>query len=178
MKIIFNCGIHRHKPIPADVYQVELLDISDKKVPTYNDKTKLETILSFQFTLLEGKDGETELRGRNIWRNYVPNYFYEGGKGKNVTMQIVEAILGRERTDEEVAYWGAENWNDLIGKQLRIVVEHSKGKDGKIWDNIKTFMVKKGDLAPLTEDEKEKARVKNKKDGEVVEEQVEIQLPE
>lgn len=162
-------------PIPADVYQVELLDISDKQAPTYNDKTKMETVLSFQFVLLEGKDGEKDLRGRNIWRNFVPNYFYEGNKGKNTTMQIVEAILGRERTIEEIAWWGIENWNDLLGKQLRVVIENTT-KDKKTYSNIKTFMKKKGDLTPLTEEEKEKAKVKKKEEEKAEKEEEEINI--
>jgi len=64
-----------YDPIPADVYQVELFDITHKETPQYKDKTKTEIVFDMQFTLLEGKDENgKDLRGRNIWRNFVPSY--------------------------------------------------------------------------------------------------------
>lgn len=147
------------KPIPEDVYQVEFLDVKSRQAKAYNDPSREETVLDFQFVLLEGKDGVEELRGRNVWRNFVPTYFYEGNKGKNVAIQISEALLGRVLTDEEEATWDGAKWNSLIGTQLRVVIENTT-KDTKTYSNIKSFLPKRQDLAPLTAEEKEKATVK------------------
>ena len=127
-------------PMPPDIYQVQLIDMYDKLVPEYDDKTKFETVFSFYFVLLEGTSTDLkEARGRIIPRNFVPNYFYEGKKGKNVTMQIVEALLGREQTDKEEAYWDAKNWNEFSGKQLRVLIENNT-KDGTTYSNIAKFL--------------------------------------
>lgn len=140
-------------PLQPDVYQVQLVDICDKLVPEYNDKTKLETVFSFYFVLLEGIATDLkEARGRILTRNFVPNYFYEGKKGKNVTMQIVEALLGREQTAKEEAYWDATNWNNFIGSQARVLIENTT-KDGVTYSNIKSFLPKKELMAGLTEKE-------------------------
>ena len=55
-----------YPPVPEDIYQVELLDISSKWVDKYKADGK-EMKFSFQFTILAGKDKEgKDLRGRNI----------------------------------------------------------------------------------------------------------------
>jgi len=141
-------------PLSQDVYQVQLVDISDKLVPEYNDKTKMETVLSFYFVVLEGKATDLkDARGRILARNFVPNYFYEGKNGKNITMQIVEAILGRERTEEEEAFWGSKEWTDLIGKQCRVLIENKEGKDKTVYSNIKSLLPAKQNEAELTDEE-------------------------
>ena len=140
-------------PMPPDIYQVQLIDMYDKLVPEYDDKTKFETVFSFYFVLLEGTSTDLkEARGRIIPRNFVPNYFYEGKKGKNVTMQIVEALLGREQTDKEEAYWDAKNWNEFSGKQLRVLIENNT-KDGTTYSNIAKFLPAKEDMEELNEKE-------------------------
>ena len=145
------------QPIPEDVYQVELFDITDRRVPQYKDKTQTETILDFQFVLLEGiRQDLSKLRGISIPRNFVPNYFYEGKNGKNVTMQIAEAITGRQLSDEEYAMWGTTAWENCIGKQLRIVTVNNT-KDDKTYSNIKTFLPIKNEMEGLTKDERNKA---------------------
>lgn len=146
-----------YPPLPEDMYQVELLDITAKQVPAYKDKGKTETVLSFQFTLLEG-----ELRGRNIWRNYVPAALWSGKKGKNVLWQIIEAIIMRNLRPEEVDTMDAEFLNKLIGYQCRIVVKNSQ--DGETtYNNIDSFLPKKTSLTKLTDEEREAARVKTDK---------------
>lgn len=146
-----------YDPIPADVYQVELVDITLKTALSY-DKTRDEKVMDFQFTLLEGKDGEKELRGRNVWRNFVPTFFYSGRKGDNVAMQIAQAFIGRKLTMEDVN-WSAKEWNSLIGKQCRVVIENTT-KDDKTYSNIKSFLPARGVLPALTADELESVKVK------------------
>jgi hypothetical protein len=157
-----------YDPIPSDVYQVEVLDINEKTVPQYKDKTKNEQVLEFQFTLLEGNDKGKDLRGRNLWRNYVPTYLYIGKNGKNVLYQIIEAIFNREISPDEKACMDRDFINSLIGRQCRVLVENST-KDNKTFSNIKSFLTIKSLLTPLTAEEKEKAAVK-KKDEEEIEE--------
>lgn len=159
------------EPLPEDVYQVELLDVSSQEKPTYetrnlpSDKQKLETVLNFQFTLLEGKDGEKELRGRNVWANFVPPYFYVSKKnGKNKLYKIVEGLIGHEITEQEYIEMSMDAslfLNNLVGKQCRVVIEHKQSGE-KIFANITNYMKVNSLLSGLTEEEKEKAKVKPK----------------
>lgn len=152
-----------YSPIPENVYQCELLDINMEEKPKYKKPEEVENVLAFQFTLLAGKDKDgTSLRGRNIWRNFVPTYLYAGSKGKNVLWQIIEALLGRELTLEEQAKLDTTKLNKLIGKQCRVVVKNNR-KDDKIYSNIDTFMIIEESMQPLNEEEQEKARVKTEK---------------
>lgn len=166
-----------YPPLPEDVYQVELLDITAKENETYDsrmrnavDKT-FETVLSFQFTLLEGTEGEESLRGRNVWQNFVPTVLYIGKNGKNGLYKIIEALLQRELTPAEEA-GGVDGafLNALIGKQCRIGTKHKASKKDatKIFDNIESYYPIKEELTALNAEEKEEARVKEK-DGEAKE---------
>lgn len=147
------------EPLPEDVYQVELLDIELQEKPSYNDKSVMEKVLSFQFVVLD--QDERELRGRSIWRNFVPTFLYISSKhGKNALYQITEAIIKKELTEEQKATFGSDYINKLIGYQCRVTVKNKEGKEGKVFSNIETFLPVKTKLPALTEEEKEKARVK------------------
>lgn len=148
--------------IPEDVYQVELLDIEMKDAV---DKETKETynVLSFQFVIVE----EGRYRGLSLWRNYVPTTLYISKKGKNVLFQIIEAMIGRELTNEEYHTMDSDKINRLVGYQCRVTTKNKKTDDGE-YSNIDSFLVKKSSLKSLTDEEKEKARVKTKKN--VVEE--------
>jgi len=151
-----------YPPLPEDMYQVELLDITSDWKPKYKKPDETELKLSFQFTLLDGKDKDGEsLRGRNIWRNFVPTYLYIGKKGKNVLYEILEALLGHELSPEEEATMDEEFLNGLVGKQCRVMVKNKK-KDDAIYSNIDGFLNATKKLKALTDEEKENARVKNK----------------
>jgi len=162
-----------YAPLPKNVYQVELLDINSEEKATYDTRLKpaeeqeMETTLKFQYTLLAGKDKETELRGRNVWVNFIPTYLYVGKKnGKNKLYQITEAFLGRELTQEEEA--GGVNGkflNSLIGKQCRVGVEPTT-KGDNTYDTVTGYFVSEEDKEALTQEEKEKATVKPKDDDE------------
>jgi hypothetical protein len=159
-----------YPPLPEKIYQVELLDITMEKRATYDTRLKpdnekeYENVLSFQFTLLNGKDKEGKaLRGRNIWENFVPMYLYIGKNGKNKLYRITEAILGHELTPEEQAIMDTQFLNGLISEQCQVVVKNER-KGDKIYDRIESFVASdNNDLEGLNEEEKENARVKVKK---------------
>lgn len=162
--------------LPENIYQVQLLDITSKEEEEYNSKKDktipaiMETILSFQYTLLNGTDSKQEkeedksLRGRNVWHNYVPTYLYIGKNGKNNLYKIVEALLGKELTQEEEAFGiDGKFLNELIGKQCRVGIKHKPSKDGsKVYDNIESYYAIENEATPLSDEEKDKARVKDK----------------
>jgi len=165
-----------YKPFPEDVYAVELLDVNSREVESYDSKEArkkdmhlepvMETVLDFQFVLLEGRDGETDLRGRNIFQNFVPTYLYISSKGKNKLYQITEALQGESLSQKQEAegITGAD-LNAFIGKQCRVGTVNKTSGD-KTYSNIDKFLFAKGEFAPLTAAEKDAARVKPKEDTE------------
>jgi len=160
-----------YPPLPKNIYQCELLDINSEERPSYETKDekkenqKIETVLNFQFTLLNGMDKGETLRGRNVWANFIPTYFYISKKsGENKTLRIVQALLGRTLNQQEEAegLTGAF-MNKLVGKQCRLGVEPKKSGD-KTFDNITDYYAIETEMQYLTAEEKEKAKVKKKDD--------------
>jgi len=162
-----------YPPLPKDVYQVELLDITAEKRPTYDTRNKsdeekvYETVFSFQFTLLEGRDESQQkdelknLRGRNVWANFVPSYLYISSKnGKNKLYRIIEALQGYEITQQQEAE-GVQGiyLNSLIGSQCRISVEPKQSGDST-FDNITDYLKANEQKTALTAEERENAKVK------------------
>ena len=173
-------------PIPADVYQVELADITAQRVETSDwkkgkrDVDQYENIYTFQFVLLQGEQNGKSLRGLSVWGNYVPSYFYISKKtGKNKLFKIVEALIGRELTmDEYMTGLTGEFLNSLIGKQCRVFIEHKKSeKNGNTYANPTNWLKVTELFNALTADEKEKAKPK-KQYGESVQNESVPQEPE
>lgn len=158
-----------YPPLPKDVYPVELLDISSEQKPTYDTRNKskeeqiMEIVLKFQFTVLKGKDGEENLRGRNVWDGFVSTYIYEGKKGKNKLFKIVEALVGHDLSQEEMAVCDSEFVNSLIGKHCRVMIEHNK-KDDVIYDNIANYLPANSEETHLTKEEIESATITKKEE--------------
>lgn len=155
-----------YSPLPEDVYQVELLDIHSEKKPTFDTRNKsdeekqYETVLNFQFVLLDGSEDGKSLRGRNLFENFVPVYLYISSKnGKNKLYKIVEALLGHELTLEEEAKLDGEFLNSLVGKQIRVGTKITT-KGDKTYSNIDKYLKANNQLPSLSDEEKENARVK------------------
>ncbi len=156
--------VKTYPPLPKNIYQAELLTV-DLKDATGRYAKEGDKNFVFQFTLLAGTDKEEELRGRNVWENFAQTCLYIGKNGKNTTWQIVEAFLRRELTPEEEANGlTGKLLNSFIGKQIKIFVDHKAGKDGKIYNKITSYISPDTKLTPLSEDEKEKAKVKPKEE--------------
>jgi hypothetical protein len=156
--------VKTYPPIPKNIYQAELLSI-DSKEATGKFSNPGDKNLVFQFTILSGKDKDQDLRGRNVWENFAQTSIYIGKNGKNTTWQIIEAFLGRELTPEEEA--GGINGkllNSFIGKQVKIFVDH-KLSNGKVYNRITSYITADEQLTPLTDEEKESAKVKVKKEA-------------
>jgi hypothetical protein len=152
-----------YPPLPKNVYQVELLEINLNDAKGKYAKPG-EKNFAFQFTLLAGKNKEVDLRGRNVWNNFVPTSLYVGKNGKNSLWQIIEAFLGRDLTQaEEAEGLNSKMLNNFIGKQIKIFVDHKLSGD-KIYNNITSYMPAENQLEPLTAEERDNATVKNKKE--------------
>lgn len=151
-----------YPPIPKNIYQAQIFDINLADAKGKYAKPG-EKVFVFQFTLLEGTDGNNELRGRNIWHNFVPTYLYIGKNGKNDLYRIIEAVNKKELSFEEEATFDKHYINALIGKQLRISIEPVRSGD-KVYDNVVDYFAINSKLPELTAEEKEKSVVKKKKE--------------
>jgi hypothetical protein len=151
-----------YPPIPENIYQAEILDVNLRDAQGKYAKAG-DKVYSFQFTLLKGKDKDgSDLRGRNLWANFVPNFLYVGKNGKNELYQISEAVLGHELTLQEEAELCPATINTFIGKQVRLAVKDKVSeKSGKVFSNIKTYYSYEDLMTGLNAEEKEKAKVKN-----------------
>jgi len=140
-----------------DVYQAQLLDIKAVENKKYKSN-EVETVFTFEFAVLNGKDVDgNEARTRLLAKNFVPTYLYISAKnGKNTLYKIVEALLGREITQEEEAggLTGAF-LNALIGEQVRLLLEKGQSKKdaNKFYSNITNFLPIETNCEPLTIDE-------------------------
>lgn len=166
--------IQAYPLLPKGIYQAELLDVKTHENETYNSKMgktngvkKYQTDLSWQFTILAGRDENQEkeemkeLRGRNAWENFGKSYFYIEKTGKNNLYRIVEAFLGRELNQEEEAKGIAgQLLNSFVGKQINLSIETKTSKKGKTFDNIIDYFKVNAELTPLTPEEREKATIK------------------
>lgn len=165
-----------YTPLPDDMYQVELLDIESKMNESFESKKAratnpalapvMEPILSFTFTVLDDSiivNGKAEnVRGRNIWMNFVHAYLYIGKSGKNDLYKIVEALQGSSLTQEQEAYGiSGTALNALIGKQCRVVTKQVT-KNGKTYMDVDNLLPAKAPLSPLTAQEKVDATPKPK----------------
>jgi len=158
-----------YEVLPENIYQVELLDVNLDRRPTYDTRLKpdsekeYESILNFQFTLLSGTANGKNLRGRNVWENFVPTYLYISKKnGKNKLYNVVEGLLGRGLTmAEEAEGITSDTINSLIGKQVRVGIKHNV-KGDKTYDRIEQYYPVEIPMDRLTSEEKEKATVKKK----------------
>lgn len=151
-----------YPPIPKDIYPVEIFDINVKDAKGQYAQQG-EKVFAFQFTILDGMDKDKSLRGRNVWDNFVPTYLYIGKSGKNKLYRIIESVLNREISPEEVATFDKAFLNKLIGEQLRVMIEPKKVGD-KTFDNITDYLVLNTKLNPLTNEEREKYKVKEKEE--------------
>lgn len=155
-------------PLPEDMYQVELFDIDMESVPDKNNPGQMQQVLKFQFVVLDDGEFEAEgqklkVRGRSIWRNFVPTYLWKKGNEKNALYQITKAIIMRDLTEAEIGNFTSDFINKLIGYQCRVTTLNVAGKGktaDQIYTNIDKFLPKKVTVAGLTQDEKEKARTK------------------
>lgn len=128
-----------YEAIPANVYQVQITDISDKLKAPYGKpfdipEEEKELFITFEFTILN----EGEYRGSKLWKDVRPVTPTppEGGGFKPSWMhRIVSAIIGHPMPFADAVNWTAEETNGLIGEQLRIVVTRVE-KGEKVYNNI------------------------------------------
>lgn len=137
--------------IPADMYQAQVTDITEKLKAPYGKpfdipEEEKEEFLSFEFTILD----EGEYRGRKLWKDLrpVPPTPPEGNFKPSLMFRVVSAIQGQPTVYANAVNWGGEETNALIGQQLRLIVTRTE-KGDKVYNNITEFLPVKQALEPV-----------------------------
>lgn len=160
----------KYDPIPADVYPAELLDIRAVQEESWDWKKGNRDVpqyilnFTFDFVLLGGEQKGKSLRGWRVSNRYIPTMLFVSKKhGKNKLFKIIEALIGRELTQAEyMAGLTAERINSLVGKQCRVLIEHTQKEDGNVFANATNWLPANSPLPALTVEEKEKVLAQNK----------------
>lgn len=132
-------------------YQVEIVDILDKKKPPYNEPSApaTEQFMAFSFAVL---NPDKDIRNRRLWsKDMRPHKPIKG----NDIYDIVCATLNKELTPEEGMKFSATDLNSLIGKQMVVMVNRHYGKikTDKQYNDIVNYMPIESELPPLTSEE-------------------------
>lgn len=127
-------------PIPADLYQVQIVDV-DTVTQMNPFKGKEEELLNYKFAILDDKkDNEgNELRGRFLWKRMSPTF-----SDRSWALKMVKAIWGDMSQDELKSF----DFNAPVGKQIKVMVEEkpSKSDNAIIYNNITSFVNAKTEL--------------------------------
>lgn len=129
------------EPLPADTYQVEIEDIELKKdQPVYMKPAEIEDRFSFKFKVVE----EGDWKNRYLWKEMRP-VMSAGSNGydPSILYQIFCAVNGikpGELTEDEVKLVGSDQINQMIGQQLRLVVNQKPNAKGEIKNKITGFL--------------------------------------
>lgn len=105
------------EPLPVGVYQVQVYDVNEVERNKYNSSEK-EKALNFQFVVLDEK-----YRGRYVWKTISPVYNegFEGGQ-PSWLYRLFKAV------GVELSLPSPEDINNLVGKQIKVVVQHKTSK--------------------------------------------------
>lgn len=151
-------------PFPADKYIVQISDVNtEEKTSPFTGE--LETLLNFEFTILDSKTFETPdktiegIRGRKLWKRMRPA-IADGTKGKASWLYKLCCAVEKKAGDIEYFKEMAENPDAMVGQQVCVMVNKAPGSNGVEYNNILDFSPVTKELEPFEtanqEDKKEK----------------------
>lgn len=145
-------------PVPMDRYTCQIVDVN--LVSQFNQFIgKEEDVLNYQFQILDEKamptkDGEeaASTRGRFLWKRCRLAF-----NSRSWLAKLAKAAFGRDLTNVEI---DAFNPDEIIGKQVDVMVEQTESKDGqKVFNNIISFSKTTKTLEPIETTEEKPANV-------------------
>lgn len=131
--------------LPDDTYQVAITKLELKEgQPVYESKTgEVEDRVEFEFTIVE--DGP--YKGRKLWKN-VSTTMSAGSTGYSPSglYKLFCAVNRFSLSDEEAKSVEAKDINEMLGKELRLVVKQEKSRKGNTKNKIKDVLPLKNAL--------------------------------
>lgn len=155
-----------YAPLPADTYQVEILEIGVKENFFYRPDApegKKGHKYSISATLVIIEEGDHY--GRRLWREFTPVMKPTGKKGPTLLYKFVSAVLNTNMDFEQCEAYvsNLKNFGKLKGKQFRAGVEVTKKQNGDEKNAVNSFYPSKKDLPPFDPDKFDKNDDKKKK---------------
>jgi hypothetical protein len=127
-------------PLPADVYQCEIIEVEQKEERGYQSEEMVTNIV-FTFAVLE----EGENYGRRLWAHCSPKLV--GGAKTSKLYSLLSTLLDKAWTPEELNTFKTEITpdflNSLVGSQIRLTVSQKPKQDGTMKNVIDGFLKKK-----------------------------------
>ena len=134
-------------PLPDDIYQVFIEDVSLVKGTAYKSNKEVWQLV-FRFRVLD--DGE--FYGRRLWRRVNPVISAGGANKKPANFNLIyEAVYKRTPYQDQLTNITGEVINNFIGRQLRIAVRKTVDDTGKPVNRIDSYLPVKNEF-PLPED--------------------------
>ncbi len=123
--------------LPADVYQVRITGLELRKEKVYQQPGLEEDKINFEFTINE----EGQYKGRKLWQSMRPNMTagFAGGQ-PSWLYKLFCAVNNISLTDDEASNITAKNINELLNKEVRVVVKQKTSQTGNQRNNIVDFM--------------------------------------
>lgn len=122
-----------YSPLPADVYQVQIVDVEEREGTKYQSSEKITQLL-FKTKVVE----EGEFKNRSLGIFVTPKWF-AGGKNASPSkmFNLFKAVYSFYKKEVNIAeldaeFIGLSEINGLIGKQLRLTVQVNAGNKNKI----------------------------------------------
>jgi len=130
--------------LPEDTYQAVIEDVNLVEQPVYESPGEKEEVLNFQFLILE----EGEYAGQRVWKKVRPilNAGFDQGQPSwlyELSKAVMKALPNDKQLEEGLS---AEDLNELIGKQARLIIKIKTSKKGKEYNNITGILASKKDV--------------------------------
>lgn len=128
------------EPLPEGVYTVTIEDLEQKDQPVFNKPDQQETVWLFKFIV-----ATAPWKDRFLWKRARP--IIVAGDKPSTLYQIISRAYKNTGMSEEEAQ--ALDPNELIGRQLQVVVKQKMGKDKKMKNNVTEFLALAGEPVPV-----------------------------
>ena len=149
------------EPLPADIYQVEVLSLVVKENPFWkpkdDDGNDTNPVSKYQLnqTLVIIEEGKNY--GRRVWDNMAPVVKPSGKKGASKAYKFITAILETELTWEECEGFAPnpqvfyKNMKELVGRQVRVSLETKITESNKKKNIVASYLPVKAQLPSFDE---------------------------
>lgn len=142
------------------IYTLEVVDVNllEGVISTYAPEGR--DLLEYKFVVLDdieipAKDGQpaSNTRGRVLYSRMTPSL-----NEKSTMYKLVKGVMGRVPTPSEAANFNPES---LVGKQVQAMIVQKPGADGRVWNNIDSYVKATKTLPPFQGEMKDSQSLEN-----------------
>jgi hypothetical protein len=126
--------------IPEDTYEVVISDIKKTEAPVYKNPDAMETVYTFEFTVLSG-----EYEGRKLFRRIRPKLSLKPNPSN--LYKVWKAVTGKEHAKDE---FNDFHVSSLLNRTVKVITENTT-KGDQTYTNIANFQYLKGSEDKITD---------------------------